>query len=260
MKNIDETITTVFDRIEKYNITKKHKQKIAATIAIPVCACCILAVLGFGIGKSMQSPEPNSGKQTISVTVPSDKTVLSTPTLPIKEATVSDSNPPENITAYQNKIVIFSADGLVEQEMGIALFRNDFISMSDEEMIAYYGSNIFPEIPAGMTVRNKHLGIYKKENGTGEIYWDQNRQEYSNESETKRMIVDTKKATLPFYDFVEYNPETECSTINGHEVAIGQYSDGGYCVWFLYNDVGFYIYASGISENELISILSSLIV
>lgn len=266
MKNIDETISTVFDRMENYKAAKKRKQKIAAAIAIPICSCCLLAVIGFGIGKFMNSPSDtsntpvSSSKQTISGTMPSDRITAFDSTLPTDKTPVSDPTLPSSSTTNENKIIIFSADGVVEQQMGIALFCNDFISMSDEEMIAYYGSNIFPEIPVGMSARIKHLGIYKKENGKGDVYWDQNRQEYSDESQTKSIVVDTRKGSLPFYDFVDYDPKTQSSAINGHEVAIGQYSDGGYSAWFLYNNVGFHIYARGITQWELVCIIESLIV
>ena len=71
--------------------------------------------------------------------------------------------------------------------------------------------------------------------------------------------METRKGRLPFFDFVIPADEEENSIINGHEVTIGL-SEYGYMVWFSYKDVGVYIGAYGITEDELISIISSLIV
>ena len=56
-----------------------------------------------------------------------------------------------------------------------------------------------------------------------------------------------------------FDPETESSVIKGEDVAIGITDNGNYCVWFMHNDVGFYIFANGITEDELISVIESLI-
>ena len=54
MKNIDETITTVFDRMENYKAAQKRKQKIAAANATAINSfiirrllLCLLLVLGW---------------------------------------------------------------------------------------------------------------------------------------------------------------------------------------------------------------------
>ena len=144
--------------------------------------------------------------------------------------------------------------------MYIALMRDDFIPMNKEEMVAYYGCNVFPEIPDDSSLReNQHWGIYKKNQGTGEIYHDQIRQNYENVDQSRRLVVETRKGCLPFFDFIILYDEEENSIINGHEVTIGL-SKYGYEVWFFYQGVGFYIFADGITEDELISIISSLIV
>ena len=127
-------------------------------------------------------------------------------------------------------------------------------------MVAYYGCNVFPDIPEDISLsENQNWGIYRRDQGTGEIYWDQNRQEYISADQSRKLHVETCKGKLPFFDVIFPPDEEENSIINGHEVTIGL-SEYGYEVWFLYNDVGFYIFADGITEEELIDIISSLII
>ena len=259
MKNIDETITTVFDRMENYKAAQKRKQKVAATIAIPICACCIFAFLGFGISNSMQPPTPDTGKQMISGTVPADKITVPDPTLPKDETPVSE--PTEPSVNNGNKIVITFVDREIKEEMGIALFRDDFISMTKDELTAYYGCTVFPDVPDDISPREEqHWGLYRRNQGTGEIYYEQNRQAYENADKSRGLIVETRKGRHPFFDFVIYPDVEEYSTIRGIDVVIGQYSDGSYCVWFLHNNVGYYLNAVGLTQDELIGIIESLIV
>ena len=144
--------------------------------------------------------------------------------------------------------------------MGIARHGKDFIPMNKEEMVAYYGYNVFPEVPDDISISNKQSwGIYRRNQGTGEIYWDQIRQDYKNADQSRRLVVETRKGALPFFDYIILPDEEEKSIINGQEVTIGL-SEYGYEVWLFYKDVGFYIFADGITEEELISIISSLII
>ena len=143
--------------------------------------------------------------------------------------------------------------------MGIAKHGKDFIPMNKEEMVAYYGCNVFPDIPDDISLKEQHWGIYKRNQGTGEIYWDQIRQDYENADQSRRLVIETCKGKLPFFDVVFPPDKEEKSIINGQEVMIGL-SEFGYEVWLFYKDVGFFIFADGITEEELISIISSLIV
>lgn len=246
MKNIDETIQTVSDRIGQYHAKQKRRKEIIVRTVTPLCCLCIIAVLGFAVWGDNQTPDmPQfTMEEPLSTTTPTaSPPVLTEPT----QATSS------------NKIIIHPIDNSIPQEMYIALFRDDFIPMNKDEMADYYGCNVFPEVPDDISLRGQHWGIYRKNQGTGEIYDDQNRQEYINADQSRGLCVVTRKGCLPFFDFVIPPDEEENSIINGHEVTIGL-SEYGYEVWFMYKDVGFYIFADGITEEELIDIISSLIV
>lgn len=246
MKNYDETISTVFDRIGQYHKHQKRKKEIVVRTVTPLCCLCAIAVIGFAIwgqGKTPDTPQFTM-EESLSTTMP----------------TVTSPSMTEPIQAISsNKIIIHPMDNSIPNTMYIALHGDDFIPMNKEEMVAYYGCNVFPEIPDDISLRGHYWGIYRRNQGTGEIYHDQNRQTYENTDQSRGLVVETRKGRLPFFDFVIPADEEENSIINGHEVTIGL-SEYGYMVWFSYKDVGFYIGAYGITEDELISIISSLIV
>ena len=247
MKNIDETIQTVSDRIGQYHAKQKRRKDILVRTVTPLCCLCAIAVIGFAVWGQNQTPDAPQFtlEEPLSTTTPTVTTPSVTePTQPISS----------------NKIIIHPMDNTIQSDMYIALLRDDFIPMNKEEMVAYYGCNVFPEIPDDISLReNQYWGIYRKNQETGEIYHDQIRQTYENEDQSRRLVVETRKGCLPFFDFIILYDEEENSIINGHEVTIGL-SEYGYEVWFFYQGVGFYIFADGITEDELISIISSLIV
>ena len=247
MKNIDETIQTVSDRIGQYHAKQKRRKDILVRTVTPLCCLCAIAVIGFAVWGQNQTPDAPqfTMEEPLSTTTPTVTTPSVTePTQPISS----------------NKIIIHPMDNTIQSDMYIALLLDDFIPMNKEEMVAYYGCNVFPEFPDDISLReNQHWGIYRKNQGTGEIYHDQIRQTYENEDQSRRLVVETRKGCLPFFDFILLYDEEENSIINGHEVTIGL-SEYGYEVWFFYQGVGFYIFADGITEDELISIISSLIV
>lgn len=60
MKNYDETINYVFERIHKYEIDKKHRRNIMIKTIIPLCCICIVTLIGIGIWKSSSDVPDNS--------------------------------------------------------------------------------------------------------------------------------------------------------------------------------------------------------
>ncbi len=246
MKNYDETISTVFDRIGQYKEKQKRKKETIVRTVTPLCCLCAIAVIGFAVWGQNQAPDAPqfTMEEPLSTTTPT----ASPPSL---------TEPTQAISS--NKIIIHPMDNSIPNTMYIALWGDDFIPMNKDEMADYYGCNVFPEVPDDISLRRQHWGIYRRNQGTGEIYHDQIRQTYENADQSRGLVVETRKGRLPFFDFVFPLDEEENSIINGHEVTIGL-SEYGYEVWFMYKDVGFFIFADGITEDELISIISSLII
>ena len=158
MKNYDETISTVFDRIGQYHEHQKRKKEIIVRTVTPLCCLCIIAAIGFAVwgqGKTPNSPQFTM-EQPLSTTTPTVTTPSVTePTQPISS----------------NKIVINPMEDALPNTMGIARHGKDFIPMNKEEMVAYYGCNVFPDVPDDISLKGQHWGIYRRNQGTGEIYW-----------------------------------------------------------------------------------------
>ncbi len=249
MKNIDETITTVFDRIGQYRENQKRKKQILVRTVTPLCCLCILAAIGFAVWGQGQTPDTQQftmEEPPVTTAPAASSPGLTEPTHPISS----------------NKIIIHPIENAPQSDMYIYLGADDFVPMNKDEMEAYYGCDVFPDVPDDISPKeNQHWGIYRKDQGTGEIYHDQIRQEYENADQSRVLVVETCKGRLPFHCCIVCLPEEEeNSIINGHEVTIGLSEYGYYAVSFFYKDVGFYIFADGITEDELIGIISSLIV
>ncbi len=59
MKNYDETICTVFKRIDEFEKAKSHKRKVALKILIPVTCVCLATIIGVFVWQT-QTVKPNS--------------------------------------------------------------------------------------------------------------------------------------------------------------------------------------------------------
>ena len=102
--------------------------------------------------------------------------------------------------------------------------------------------------------------MYKRDGGTGEVYWDSIVLNYDNDDFTRSVNIEIDKDHLPVTCYAFFDSLLEKSLINDTEVAIGLSEGGYYHAEFFYQDVGFRMIANGITEDELVSIISSLIV
>ena len=238
MKSYEETAFSVMEKIEKHRTAQKRKRQIVLGTTIPLCSICLIVAMGFF---SMESrlPKPAADSPIPAVSEP--------PTEPV------------SAQAPQNTIVIHPIEETNNEQFNIALFRDDFISMTKDQVNDYYGINVYPAVPEDLSMQKMAAGIYKRNGGTGEIYHDQNRQDYRNEKDSRHIVVETRKGKLPFFQFVIPDVSSGNSIINGQDVTIGINEYGWYSAWFLYQDVGFYIGAEGITQDELINVISSLI-
>ena len=165
-----------------------------------------------------------------------------------------------------NSIYINPLDAIPQGRnlMNFALHQNDFIKMSREELCEYYGANIFPQVPEDLknwdSSAEYEYGIYRRSNGSGEVYFDQNVINYSNDHFSRSVNIETAKGRMPLYDVAVFNGDDFVkSSIGGVDVGIGGTEDGYYYAAFLYKGVGFHIITEGLSQAELISVLESII-
>lgn len=243
MKNYDETIETVFRRMGEYEAEKKQRRTRILYTAMPLC--CLLVLMCAVLCKPT----------TPTVTPPATQI----PTIPAGTGPFLVATDP--LTDNMDVIVIQSVDTIPSTgRMMIALMWDDFIPMDPPELCAYYGTNVFPEVPADLSRDpDEKYGIFKRENGTGEIYWDSNAISFSNDDYSRSVTVNIDSDRIPV-DFCNLFDEIkDRSTIHGVQVGIAKTDYGAFYAEFMYNGTGFRVFAEGLEKEELVGIIKSLI-
>lgn len=261
MKNCDEMVNSLLERREQYEADKKQKRKTLTRTLIPICCVCLVALSGFGAWQSgiFNKTPIQSAEDAI---IPGTKDWYG-----------PGETEPTNQNAPQTNIIINKIDDISPQKEKnlFCLHTEDFVKINPDE---YYGINVYPTVPKDLSFDGWDLGLYKRNGGTGEVYWEQNVLQYTNEDFTRSVNLEFKKGSLPVADYglgeyviyngldnnAENNSESKkTSVINGFEVFIG-HSDGGlYQARFMYHDVGFIVGSTGLTQDEFIDVVSSLI-
>ena len=144
--------------------------------------------------------------------------------------------------------------------MYIALMWEDFVEMDQAELCTYYGWDVFPQVPSDLAnwheTGEDRYGIFRRKDGT--VYCDQNVVNYSNEDATRVLHIALAKGNFPHSD-VLFDTQTVPSTLAGVEMALGRTESGDYFARFLHRDVGFEISAQGLSQEEFLTVLASLV-
>lgn len=269
MKTYEEMAHSALERIGKQEAQNSRCRKTAA-FAVPALSLCIAAMIGFGawrsgIFKNEPMPAIMAGETTSSgdtVTRPANAASAEDKVQPAGKTTEIPCDPESRDTININR-----ADKMpVESIANIALFWNDFVSMSKEEILDYFGTEIFPDVPADLTFMDesqdstKRLGIYRRNSGTGEIYYDTMNICYSNADGSRYVTVLSDKDSIPFNLFAVDSTDYEKSVINGQEMIIGfDIITEKYFIGFEHNGVGFAVISGGLEESEIIGILRSLV-
>ncbi len=233
MKTYNEIAENVFRRRDEYIAEKQLKRQRFTRTMMPICCTCLVAVIGFGALQVF---------------------------LPHKQPTHAEP---------KNTIIINEIDYL-PHELDKFLFNlvlDDFVPMDKDELNDYYGINVFPMVPTDIKEwDDSTYGIYKREGGKGEIYWDQMVLNYDNDDFSRGVNIEVKKGSLPVLDYVfgisNYDDRTDDkakSFINGTEVVLAMSDEACYHALFMYQDVGFCVNTRGLTQDEFIAVVKSLI-
>lgn len=245
MKNCEEMVNSLLERRDRYAAERKRKKAIMVRAVSSACCVCMVALLGFGAWQNgMLSRAPSAQ-----------------PTDGAKYPDMTESKGEGENTAIENdKIIIHSLDGLTADKSNICLLADDFVAMDEEELNDYYGICVFPTVPEDILKwQDQQFGIYKRDGGTGDVYWDGTGINYANADFSRTVNIEVAKGSLPLCDYVFLKTTEEKSVIHNVELAIGHSENGYYYAQFLYCNVGFQINARGVTQAEFVSILSSLI-
>ena len=249
MKNYNEMANDVLRRIGEHETEQRNRRKTVSRILTPLCCFCLVALLGFGLWQG-----------GVFNTTPSDQTLEDALYPGIKDNFDESKGESLNNPAANNKIVINAINGISADKMNINLALGDRIEMSIEELCEYYGVNYVPDVPEDIKIWPDQIGdIYKRNGGTGEVYWDANLLNFSNEDFTRTVHVEVDKGSYVLQDYLYFKGTEEKSVINNIEVLIGLTESGYYYSEFMYNGVGFLIDAEGVTEDEFVAIIASII-
>ena len=251
MKSHEEVTNDLLERRDRYVTEQNQKRKKLMRAAASFC-CCLAALMGLGLWQSgLQQNEPSA--------IP-DNFIAGDKVEPTTDASVEPSpnpNPPEQPGQELRFLEVESLPEIPSQ-MYIALMWDDFIPLDHAEINAYYGANIFPAVPDDLARREEPIGIFKRK-ADGEIYHDGNKIQFANADFSRHLAVNVDKDSMPF-DFCHLFAILETrSVMNNVEIGIAQTPLGELYAEFLYRGVGFRIYAFGLTQDEFVSILQSLI-
>lgn len=249
MKNYEEVTNDLLKRRDCYVMEQKRKRKRMMGTVSSLCCICLVALLGFGMwqGGMFKAPQP-------------DQTMGDAEYPGIKDNFDESKGESPTNPVTNNKIVVHSIDGISSDRMNICLLGEDFVEMTRDEMKEYYGVDYVPDVPADIKPwEDERSGIYKRDGGTGEVYWDSNILNYSNEDFTRTVHLEVAKGEYPLMDYLFFEPTEEKSVINNIEVMIGLTENGYYYAEFMYKNVGFILNANGVTQDEFVAILASIL-
>ena len=259
MKNYDEMVGSLLRRRAEYEENRRKQRKTVLRLSGAVCSLALVVFIGAGVsGGWWITSEPEL--PTVTPTQMTEEPTEAQPTVMPTQPPATE--PPETEPVVEDDIVINEMEDTSNELMYIALMRDDFIPMTEAELRDYYGTEFVPEVPADLASlrRETALGIYRRDGGTGEIYHDEQRLEWVTEDYSRGICVTVRKDRLPYQFFALLTQEEmETSEIRGVEVFIGRTDYGTWLAEFLYKDVGFRIVAEGLTQEELVAVVESLI-
>lgn len=263
MKNCDEMVSSLLRRRAEYEENRRKQRKTVLRLSGAVCSLALVVFIGAGVSGGWwitSEPELPTVTPTQMTEEPTKTQLTVQPTVMPTQPPVTE--PPETEPVVENDIVINEMEDTSNELMYIALMRDDFVPMTEAELRDYYGTKFVPEVPADLASlrREKQQGIYRRSGGAGEVYHDEQRLEWVTEDYSRGVSVTVRKDRLPYQFFALLTQEKmENSEICGVEVFIGRTDYGTWLAEFLYKDVGFRIVAEGLTQEELVAVVESLL-
>lgn len=241
MKNCDEMVNSLLERRDKYVAQQRKRTATLIGVSASLCCVCLAALLGFGMWQvgvfDVLPPNESSEEDTH------------------KSKQTQTHQTFTNDTIVVNRIEAISAYKLKND----FLKKEDHIDMTLDQMNAYYGVNVVPTVPADILPWEEQKGrIYRRDGGTGDVYWDQNLLNFSNDDFTRSVHLEFAKGKYPLIDYLTFSA-TKTSVIKGTDVLIGMTEGNWYYAKFMHKNVGFVLNAEGVTQDEFVSIVASLL-
>jgi len=259
----ERILNNILDRVHSgdtkkgkvYNMTMKPMRifaPIAACIAVTL-AVSIPMLLNNGGGYQPPDPIGNGGSYIASV-----------PPTPVQTQT-DKPNTPETNTTQAPIIIVNELPIMIDAARPAGLYPADFVPMNKNEVIDFYGFDFFPKsIPSDMMeVQDATYGIYKQNEGTGEVYYGVNLAWYVDENVSRELSVTIDVGRLPYTDAILLADGHEKSVINGIELVIQRSVDSAgeemFVAEMMHEGNGLRVYSRNLTQTEFVDIVSSLL-
>lgn len=249
MKNSEEMVTSLLERRDRYVAEQKKKRTIITHAVTSLCCVCLVALLGFGLqqGDMFSTMSP-------------DEVLEDTSHVGAKESIIESTEVLSDKYVIDNKIVVHQINNISTDWSINSLKDDDFVEMGFDEMKQYYGIDFFPDIPSDIMLwEDQRIGVYKRNGGNGEVYWNSIILNFSNEDFTRNIHLGIAPNGISAFDYLYFDTTVEKSIINNVEVMIGKTESGYYYAEFLYRDIAFIIDTEGVSQNEFVEIIASIL-
>ncbi|MCL2058505.1 MAG: hypothetical protein FWH01_05530, partial [Oscillospiraceae bacterium] len=176
------------------------------------------------VGQNGLSAPPDAGGDVKQIASTEQTDLVSTETPFVPQQQTEAPSIPSTETAHLSVININELSEISAARLIIDLKPEDFVPMDKNEIVDYYGIDFFPStIPADMKiVEEGTYGIYKRDEGAGEVYYSANLAWYVDENVHRQLQVNIDKGKLPHSCFAYLGTEYEKSMINGTELLIGR--------------------------------------
>lgn len=190
--------------------------------------------------------------------VPADAEITLSPA-PTETASAAPADNPIKI----NIIAELPAAEAVEDKLEVVRNKNDVTTLDYNQALEYFKTEVYPQVPEDLApeAENGVFEIYRHDKGKGEVYRDVFVLNYSNTDMSRHVNVEgsTQKYTL---EEIEqwHGAGYKLSVINGESVYFALNDGSGYYfAQFEHNGVGFRIIMAGLTEDEAIKTVASLI-
>ncbi len=255
MKSSNEMVQSLLERRDIYEAEKTQKRMRNMRITASVCCVCLVATVGFGLwhGGAFENEPAETLEDSV---IPGMKDWYGPGEEEPTYGPVGNTAVEAPDTVNVNKIdAISSAEGSL-----FALIMDDFIEMDSAELNEYYGASIFGMAEGGWAEKPEGGGIYRRDGGEGELYWDFNTVTYTSDDSAKTVFIMATKGTKNYaVSLFEFIKDGERSEIGGVEVAIGVTDDGQHQADFYFGESAIRVITSGLSEDELVEVIRSII-
>jgi len=227
---------------------KGSKGFVLAVTSIIVITASIIAIIQIGMCDSNDQVASTNSDSTSNLAIDQQQ----------------DKN--ESSQAINNSLIFVETEAPVDNKLYFDPDKTKFENWTREDFIAYLEADPRPSfmLDTLKEVTKNSLEIVK--DNSGNVIHDNFTFYYTNEikgENKKEIIIEVSKGKVPNRDYDYLDKHQSLSRLNGHVVALGYYAvedlPKTLFAETIFNNIGYYIRAENIEEEDLILVLESIL-